>query len=272
MLLIGLGLVLNAVAAWPAVLPLRFPGVLQRVAVSYLIASLVVLHLDVPVWGVTAVALMLAHWALLTLVPFGGHPAGTLTPQLNIARYVDTRVFGRHLLLIPTDPEGLLGTLSAAATALFGALAGHVLRTTATAAGRVRRLLTGGTLAVIAATAWSAVLPIGKPLWTGSFALLTSGLGALALAVIYFVVDVEQWRGWAAPFLWLGVNPLAIYFMSELVGHLQTMPKAWIYWAVLQPAMPRAPEMASLVFGVGFVAVWVGVAGALYRQRVRIQV
>jgi predicted acyltransferase len=271
-LLIVLGLVLNAAAAWPAMVPLRYPGVLQRIALSYLIASLVVLHLNVTGWITATAALLLTHWALLAFVPFAGHPAGTLVPEQNLARYVDTAVFGRHLLLIPIDPEGLLGTLSAAATALLGALAGQLLRQTASAATRLRRLTTAGALAVIGAVAWSAVLPISKPLWTGSFALLTSGLGMLVLALTYFVVDIRGCRQWSVPFLWLGVNPLAMYFLSEVVGHLQTAPKASIYWRVLQPSMPRAPEVASLAFGLAFVALWIVVAGMLYQRRVRIQV
>jgi len=271
-LLIALGVVLNAVAAWPAVFPLRFPGVLQRIALSYLIAAVVVLQFDVRGWTAVAAAFLLGHWALLMLVPFAGHPAGTLTPDQNVARYLDTQVFGRHLLLIPIDPEGLLGTLSAAATALLGAVVGHVLRKPVAAALRIRRLILGGTFAVIAAAAWSRFLPISKPLWTGPFALLASGLGTLLLVALYAAIDLRGVRGWSRPFLWLGVNPLAIYFLSEVVGHLQVGVKAWLYWSVLAPAMPNRMEWASLIFAVGFVGVWMAVAGVMYRRRIRIQV
>lgn len=271
-LLIALGLVLNAVAAWPAVFPLRFPGVLQRIALSYLIAAVVVLRFDVRGWSAVAAALLLGHWALLALVPFAGHAAGTLTPDQNIARYVDTQLFGRHLLLIPIDPEGLLGTLSAAATALLGALAGRLLQQPVGAAARIRRLIAGGTLAVIIAVAWSAVLPISKPLWTGSFALMASGVGTLLLAALYGAIDVRGVRSWSKPFLWLGVNPLAIYFLSEVVGHLQVGVKAWLFWTVLAPAVPNRMELASLIFAVGFVGVWTAVAGVMYRRRIRVQV
>jgi predicted acyltransferase len=271
-LLIALGLVLNAVAAWPAVFPLRFPGVLQRIALSYLIAAVVVLQFDVRGWAAVATALLLGHWALLVLVPFAGHAAGTMTPDQNVARFVDTQLLGRHLLLIPIDPEGLLGTLSSAATALLGAVVGHLLQQPVGAAGRIRRLIIGGAFAVITAIAWSRFLPISKPLWTGSFALLTSGLGTLLLAALYGVIDVRGLHRWWRPFLWLGVNPLAIYFLSEVVGHLQVGVKAWLYWTVLTPAMPNRMAWASLIFAIGFVGVWIAVAGVMYRRRIRIQV
>ncbi len=113
-LLIALGLVLNAVSAWVAA---AVPGVLQRIALAYFVASIVVLHVRPSRWLLVAAALLVVHWALLVLVPFGDHPAGTMTPDHNLARFLDTLVFGRHALTIPIDPEGLLGTLTASATA-----------------------------------------------------------------------------------------------------------------------------------------------------------
>lgn len=274
MLLVALGLILNAVAAWPVVVPLRFPGVLQRIALAYLVAALVVLHSGVTGWALAAALLMLAHWLLLAFVPFAGFPAGTLTPEHNFAKYIDTIVFGRHVLAIPNDPEGLIGTMPAAATALIGALTGHVLRQTSTGAERMQRLLAGGVVALLLGVAWSAVLPVSKPLWTGSFVGIACGLGILVLAAVYFVVDLRHFRSWGRPFLWLGVNPLAVYFLSEIVGHrLEGTTKSWLFWSFVQPFMrPLRPEWASLAFGLAFVAVWIVVAGLLYQRRIRIQV
>ena len=270
-LLVALGVILNAVAAWPAASPLRYPGVLQRIAFAYLIAAPIVLHFDVVGWLAAIAALMLGHWALLALVPFGGYPAGTLAPGHNLAAFVDGRVFGAHLMM-PIDPEGLLGTLPAAATALLGALAGYVLKHSNSHAERVRRIAAGGAIAVAAGLTWATRLPISKPLWTGSFALVAAGLGALGLAVVYFIVDACDFRAWERPFLWLGVNPLAMYFLSEVVGHLQTAPKAWLFWSVLVRVIPGRPEWASLVFGLGFTGLWMAVAGLLHRRGLRVQV
>jgi predicted acyltransferase len=279
-LLVLLGLVLNAAAAWPAVSPLRFPGVLQRLAVSYLLASLAVLHFEPMVWA-AAVGLVLAgHWALLALVPFGGYPAGTISPDHNLAGYVDAIVFGRHAMTTPIDPEGLLGTLPAAATALLGALAGKFIRISPSAASRLRQLAAGGAIALTLGLAWSRVLPLNKHLWTGSFVLVTAGLAMLALALIDLAVDVSGLRAWARPFVWLGVNPLATYCCSEFVGHMldatwlhRTTPKAWLFWSVLQPALNfRFAEWTSLAFAIAYAAAWAGVAGVLYQRGIRIQV
>lgn len=283
-LLLALGLVLNVAASWPASDPIRVTGVLQRIALTYVTASVLVINADV--WGLAlaAAALLVGHWLLLTLVPFGGHAAGTLTPGENLARFLDARLLGAHSLTAGTDPEGLLGTTSATANVLLGAVAGHVIARVPDQARAGVRLLVGGTLLMALGTAWSLVLPLGKPLWTGSFALLTTGVAACTLALFYLVVDVGGYRAWARPLVWLGVNPLAIYCLSEAVAHALERPwvapgavattlKARLVWSVLVPAMrPLSVGTASLVFAAAFALAWVGVAGVLYHQRIRIQV
>ena len=278
-LLIALGLVLNAVSAWPNVSPLRLPGVLQRIAFAYLAASVVVMHVRPSRWLVVATALLISHWALLALVPFGGHPAGTMTPDHNLAGYIDTLVFGPHALAIPIEPEGLLGTLPASATAILGAAAGELVRRRSGKAVAARALALSAGAAVAIGLAWSRVLPISKPLWTGSFVLVTAGIAALALAPIYFAVDVRGRRRWCRPLVWLGASPLAIYIGSEVVRRLldaavvpqgsgRTTPKAWLFWEVLEPTLrPWPGELASLAFAAGVLGLWIAVARVLYRRR-----
>ncbi len=282
--LIVLGLVLNAVAALPSVAPLRIPGILQRIALAYLVASVLVLHLDEAGWVVAIAALLIGHWALLTQVPFDGLPAGTLTPEHNFARYLDTVVLGSHAVTRTLDPEGLLGIIPSAATALIGALLGDIVRRVSTDWVRIRVLVIAGAVTLAAGAGWARVLPLSKPLWTGSYVLVVTGLAMLVMAVMYVVIDVAGWRSWARPFVWLGVNPLAIYFLSDVVGHLleqpwvhqssgRTTPKGWIVWGRIEPALrPLRVEWASLLFAVAFTLLWIAVAGILYRRRIRIQV
>jgi predicted acyltransferase len=283
-ILIALGLMLAVVASWPAVSPIRLPGVLQRIALSYLFAAIIVLNFGVGGWAMAAAVLLLAHWALLALVPFGGYPAGTMTPAHNLAQYLDAHLFGRYALTIPNDPEGLLGTLSATATALIGALTGQMMRSARDDRARVRGLAVAGGVVLAAGVLWSGVLPLSKPLWTGSYVFVVCGMAMLALALTSLVVDRWRLRAWARPFLWLGVNPLAMYILSELAGHLIEKPwvregqdvttaKAWLFWRFLQPAIPGWPtEWLSFGFAVAYVALWMAVAGVLYKRRVRIQV
>jgi predicted acyltransferase len=127
------------------------------------------------------------------------------------------------------------------------------------------------------------VLPQNKSLWTGSYAVTTAGIAAIIFAVCYYAVDMRGVR-LLAPLAWLGVNPLAIYFLSELVRHL--LDYAWIqqlgrrtslkdvfYWRYLVRAFADlGGPRSSLAFALLFAVFWIAVAGALYRRNIRIRV
>jgi predicted acyltransferase len=280
--LIALGLLLNVVAAAPSVLALRIPGVLQRIGVVYFVAALIVLHTGTKGRAIILSALIFAHWALL-VVPLGSAPTG-LAQAHNLAAFIDRAVFGNHTLTATGDPAGILGIIPAIASALFGSIAGDWLQRKRAAFAGAGGLVLGGFAALVVGIVWATALPLNKSLWTGSFVLFTSGIAALILAACYLLFDVHDYRSWATPFLWLGFNPLAIYFLAELLGHLLDAPwprvagphmttRAFLFWDVLQPLAPGVgDEWLSLAFALVTVALWTAVAGELYRRGLRIQV
>lgn len=282
--LAALGLILNLLAAWHAPLAMRFPGVLQRIAIVYLVTAFVLLRSGARRWPIVAALLMMIHWALLVLVPFGSYPAGMVTPEHNIGGYVDRLVFRTHTLTPFGDPEGLLGTITAVATALLGATAGEFLRRSGSDRRRVVGLIAGAAALIAGGLAWSRVLPLNKPLWTGSYVLVASGVAAAAFSIFYLVIDVAGIRLPMRPFVWLGVNPLAIYFVSELVGHAieqglviehdgqVTTAKAWVFWRLFAPFAGDATPAASLGFAIAFAAVFLAIASVLHRRGIRIHV
>ena len=282
--LFALGVILNATAGFPPLSLLRIPGVLQRLALVYAGAAWVVLNTSVAGQAIAAGALCVIHWATLTLVPFGGYAAGTLTPEHNVSTYLDALLLGAHRIA-PTDPEGVLGTLPAIGLALLGAVAGHWIRHTRGNVTRASTLTIAGALSIALGIGWSHALPFNKPLWTGSFTIATAGAAAFAFALIFIVVDHFHQRSWAQPLVWLGVNPLAIYFASELTGHLldqgwigstghRTSVKAMLFWGVLDPALGGRVGVRglSLLFALAYATIWMGAAGLLYRRGLRIQV
>jgi predicted acyltransferase len=246
--------------------------VLQRLGVTYAGAALIVRSSSPAAQAILAVTLMAGHWAVLTFTPLGGSPASAITRDCNLAGLVDARVFGSHTLVPGFDPEGVIGTATAIATALFGALVGQWLRRHADHRQQIIGLAVVGGIAILTGLLWSLVWPINKPLWTGSYALLMSGLASGALALCVYAVDMRGWRRWARPFLALGVNPLAIYFGSELIGHLiEGNVKSWIYWSGFA-SIVGAGEYASLLFALVYVGCWIVVAVVLDRRGVRIRV
>jgi predicted acyltransferase len=270
---------LNLVAVLPSLHTLRVPGVLQRIGLVYLIAAPIVLNVDAAGRAALLVAIAVLHWALL-----GGGAHAALSQSHNIAAAVDRAVFGAHILGEAGDPEGLLGTLPAISTALLGSIAGECLRRRATAGARIRGLLILGVASSAVGMIWTSALPLNKSLWTGSFVLWTGGLAALVLAGCYWLIDVKDRRTWAEPFLWLGFNPLAIYFLSEIVSHIFDKPwlrvdgqtltiRSWLFWDVLRPVVPAVnDEWLSLFIAVATVFIWTGLGWLLYRRGTRLQV
>ena len=233
--LIALGLMLNVVAAAPTVVAMRLPGVLQRLGLVYLIAAPIVINAR-PGWRLVALsALVLGHWALLT-EPMLALPGG-LAQAHNVAGSVDRAVFGSHTLTTTGDPEGLVGTIPAIASALLGSIAGDWLLETHPIWVRVAGLVGGGLAAIGLGLLWAPILPLNKSLWTGSFVFFTGGIATLTLAICYVLFDVYDYRRWAQPLAWLGFNPLAIYFLAELCGHLLDAP--WPREAAQQMTAPR---------------------------------
>jgi len=283
--LLALGLLLNAVAAWPDLLAVRIPGVLQRIALTYAITALLVLHLRPRLQALVGVSLLLAHWALLVLVPVGGQPPGIVLPTHSLAGLVDRAVFGSHLLTPTGDPEGLLGVLSSVATALGGVFAGRWIREAPEEQWLTAGLVVGGGGAVASGLIWSMAWPMNKSLWTGSYAVFTTGLALLALAACHLLID--RWDAAARcvqPFIWLGMNPLAVYIGSEFVGRLIDRPvlrygtglfglKDVLFWRWMVPIVgDGGGSRSSLVFALAYVGLWTLTAGFLYRRGITLRV
>lgn len=285
----ALGLLLHALPFFPLA-TLRIPGVLQRIAVCYLLAALLVgATRGARGWrvqAVTAGALLVGYWLLMTKVAAPGQEAGDLSPDGNLAGYVDRLVLGsRHIWQATRvyDPEGILSTLPATATTLLGVLAGHWLRA-GQVAGRAGAQIVGG-LAVggVAAAAlgwlWGLSFPVNKPLWTSSYALLMAGLAALVLAACHWVIEVRGRRGWAAPFALLGVHALTLFFLSSLMAKVLFIVRVgaggprlqtWLFEHVFAPW--ASPVDASLAYALAYVLLWWALMWALDRSGLRLRV
>jgi predicted acyltransferase len=289
--LIALGLAFGLLAR-PDLAHIRFFNVLQRIGICYAVAASFALltarpqadgrhALSLPLFTVAAAVLLSAWWVLLTLVPVPGHGAGVLTPEGNLAGYVDRTLFTTvHIWRHGTDaagnivydPEGLLSTLGALGNVLLGAAAAIWWRRDGTSALRGMAVAALGLTAI--GLAISGVLPLNKRIWTSSFALLTSGLSGLL-----FVAAVLLGRGRAAPALeplrMLGANALTAYCLSLLIGiaglhaiipdggSLATIP-AWTFARI--DALLHAPLLSSALYGLLVLAVTFALLVPLHRR------
>ena len=301
--LFGLGLLVNT---WPLLVfgHVRVPGVLQRIALCYLAAWASRRWLGPRTQAVIAAVLLVGYWLAMTRLTGPEGLAPNLEPEANLAAQVDRAVMGGHLWEYTKtwDPEGILSTFPAIATALLGLLAGEWLRRGqprrdacgATAGALPQSTITLGLLAAgfvltLAGIYWGEWappwlrFPINKALWTPSFVLLTAGLACGLFGLTYWVTDVNGWRAWAAPFVSYGRNAIVLYVGSELLaatlgairwgagldGHpvpLYTRVDSTLFATWLSPVN------ASLAFAIATVLLWYLVARALDRRRIYIKV
>lgn len=280
-IIFALGLVLQAIPSfdWAT---LRIPGVLQRIALCYLAAGVLFLLTSWRTQAVIAAGLLLGYWAVMTLVPVPGHGAGDLSPAGNLAAYLDRAILGQaHMWRVSRvyDPEGILSTLPAIATALVGTLTGQWLRRQPTSGATAARLALAGVVCTVAGPIWGASFPVNKSLWTSSYVMLMGGLALLMLALFYWLVEVLGYRRWAVPFVVFGVNALALYFLSSAValmlvvthvGAEHSSLKSLLFGRLFAPW--ASPINASLAYACTYLLVWWGLMWILYRQRLVLRV
>jgi predicted acyltransferase len=261
---------------------MRYPGVLQRIAIVYLFASVVTLWTSTRGRILWIAGLLAGYYAVMRFVPVPGcDHAAWFTQHCSLAGWLDRKLMLGHLYRRDFDPEGLLSTLPAIATTLLGTLAGEFLRSTASLRHKLRGLALAGTAGVASGYAWHPSFPISKPLWTSSYVLFTAGAACLLLALCWWLIEMRGWRAWSRPFLWLGSNAILAYALSTFVGKLGSIIKvsdgghaievqAWIYNHWFEPL--AQPKNASLAFALCYVALWTLVAWALYRKKIFIKV
>ena len=293
-LLVLLGLALNALAylAFRSGY-LRYPGVLQRIGVCYLLASLVFLFQGTRGALIWTAALLAGYWALMTFVPVPGFGRPDLSQQGNLASWLDSVLLGPHCYVWDSrtgsghDPEGLLSTLPAVGTILLGCLTGAAIRDSRfTVRARLSGLLLAGTALVGAGLLWSLAFPLNKNLWTSSYVLFTAGCALLALGALHLFVDVLRWRSWALPLRVYGLNPITAYVGASAMAYctiLIRLPsgagepvplKQWLYQTLYASWIPRVASdcWSSAAYGFSYVVVWGALMWLLYRKRVFIRI
>ncbi len=196
---------------------MRWPGVLQRIALCYFFAAIIVIHLRWRAQAVLVGVVLLLYWAVTMLVPVPGYGAGNLTMEGCLSSWVDQHVIPGVLYYKYGDNEGLISTFPAVCTALLGALAGQWLRSDRTGSRKTVGLAVAGVLCVILGYAWGYVFPIIKILWTSSYVLFAGGWSLLLLALFYWLIDVKGYHKWAFFFVVIGMNAITIYFLQRFV-------------------------------------------------------
>jgi predicted acyltransferase len=264
---------------------IRIPGVLQRIAVCYFLASIIYLTTRPRTLVIIAVALLVVYWLLMMYVPVPGYGAGNLSKEGSLASYIDRLILGPHIWKAGKvfDPEGILSTMGALVTTLFGILTGNLIRSKdRTPIEKVAHMFIAGVCCVIVGWIWNAWFPINKSLWTSSYVFFTGGLALQFLALCYWLVDIKGYKTWAKPFVIFGVNALALFVGSGLMARSMNLIKvprpdgtrqalqSFIYSHTF--AAWLSPYKASLAFALSFILVWLFFMWLLYRKNIIIKI
>jgi predicted acyltransferase len=286
-ILFALGLVVNGFPYFPLG-TLRIYGVLQRIAICYLIAGL--FYLWDRGWKskvAVLVTALLGYWILMRWVPvpglgMPGRDIPFLDKDANLVAWLDRHVLPGRLYEGTRDPEGLLSDLPALGTALLGVLAGIWLRTSHTLRGKAAGLAGGAAALLALGSLWAIWFPLNKKLWTSSYVLVAAGVSLAILALFYWAIEVHNWRGkWTWAPLVLGSNAIAAYMISELLGTALDLVGGWIngrpfgvvrwvfvHWFAWIPNGGLASFAYSFAYmAVCFIPVWL-----LYRKRIFLKV
>lgn len=240
----------------------RFPSVLGQIGMGYMFAALITIYtksIKSRLYWLGGILLGIA--VLQLLIPVPGVGAGVLTPEGCINGYFDRMLVPGRLHGKIFDPEGLLCVVSAITVTLMGSFAGYLLRDKKSAQmQKVKNLSIIGAAAIVFALILSTFYPIIKACWTGSFNILTSGIGFLLIALFYWIIDVKGWQKWSFFFRVIGMNSIFIYLFQRAVDISDTLFFGWA--AVL------GEDAFKLISVAGMIAINWCILNFLYKRKI----
>ncbi|WP_143307572.1 acyltransferase family protein [Chitinophaga vietnamensis] len=256
----------------------RIMGVLQRIALCYCIASLLIYYFPKKwVWGISAL-LLFGYWAILW---YCGTPGDQYGIHGNAGLALDKWVLGDDHLYhgehFPFDPEGILSTLPAVVNVVAGYYAGLFIQQEGKTTKGVSKLVLAGVILIAAALLWNTAFPINKKLWTSSYVLLTVGIDLLIISLLIYLIDISGIQAGTGFFTVFGKNPLFLYLLSEVlvifmhfiqIGDVNSYH--WINDHIFQAMIPG--KLGSLLFSVSYMLLCWLVGYFLDKRRIYVRV
>lgn len=260
----------------------RIPGVLQRIAIVYFFSSLLYLKTNQKMQLLIASFILIGYWLLMAFVPVPGFGEANFEKGTNLAAWLDNLLLNGHLWSYSKtwDPEGILSTLPAIATGIFGMYIGQILNLQIPKIEIAKKTVIIGIALVITGLIWSIIFPINKSLWSSSYVLYTAGIATLCLTLLYYIIDVFNYKKWTKFFLIWGVNPMIVFFFSGIIPRVLSSIKVqnpevtaehinlqnFIYSYRIVPIFSN-PLNASLAFALLYALLWSLILWVFYKNK-----
>jgi predicted acyltransferase len=282
--LIGLGLFLAGFKYtfpfFKSIFHLRFPGVLQRIGVVFIITAFLYLKFSWKTLIKVLIIILVSYWLMMMFIPInGGMPL--LTKDSNLAALIDLKIFGKaHIWKSNYDPEGLLSTLPAVGTAIMGIFLGLILKMkNIKKEKKFFHILYIGMVSTAIGYFWGNYYPINKALWTSSYVLFSGGLAYLTYAAIYFVMEIAEIKNWGKAFIYYGSNAITIFFLSGFIAKSFYIIKlnnsqsihSFLY-KTLFTSWIDLPRLSSLAYAFSVIFFYYLLARYLYKKNIIIKV
>jgi predicted acyltransferase len=260
----------------------RIPGVLQRIGIVYFFVAILYLKTNLKTQLLVAASILLGYWLAMGFIPVPGFGAANFEKGTNLAAWLDNLVLEGHLWSYSKtwDPEGILSTLPAIATGIFGMFIGQVLNLQIPKVEIIKKTAIIGIALLITGLLWSIVFPINKSLWTSSYVLYTAGIATICLTLLYWIIDVLNYNKWIKLFLIWGVNPMIVFFFSGIIPRVMSTIKiqnpeiateeinlqSYIYNHNIVPIFSN-PLDASLTYALVYAVFWSIILWVFYKNK-----
>lgn len=289
MILVVLGLISNAfldsepIYSWKT---LRIMGVLQRIAIVYVICSFIYLKLGTKKLAWIGGTILLAYWGIMTLIPVPGFgmPDIHIIPSeegiANLSVWLDSTVLGSHIAEWnkPFDNEGILSTVPAIVTCILGMLVGTFLKTDKTPNTKIGWMFLAGVVLLMLGKIWNIWFPINKLLWSSSFVLYAGGWSILILAALYWIIDIKGYKKWSKPLQVFGKNAILVfttalcfqgaYWRIQVPFNGETTPFRWALYAQVFKPLLNDPLKTSILYTFAVILFWYAVSAFLDKKKI----
>ncbi len=269
---------------------LRIFGVLQRIAVCYFFASVLVHYLKVRGAFVASAFILLGYWFLCVVA----NPSDPFSLVGWFGTAIDKSILGEphmyHGENVAFDPEGLMSSFAGIVQVIFGYLVGNYILQKGKTQEMLNGLFVAGCVLIVTGLAWDMVFPINKKIWTSSYTIYTTGLALLTLSVMIYLIEFKNAKGaWSRFFDAFGKNALFIFVLSGVLPRLLALirisgaidatgkqkylsPFGWFYEHICKPILPVEPRLGSLIYALCFIAMMWFFAWLMDRKNIYIKV
>ena len=268
---------------------IRIPGVLQRIAICYLISSIIFLYASKRGQIITILFLFISYWLMMFYIPVPEFGAGLFEKGKNFASYIDSLILTGHMWSATKtwDPEGLISTLPAIATTMMGLLTGEYLhKSEHSKVEKSAWMFTAGAALLLLGAFLDMWMPINKNIWTVSYTIFMGGWALCIFGIFYFLIDAKGIKKWANPFVVYGMNAIFVFVLSGIVAKTIGMWKFYVQLSdgtyanvsiknlimqnIFEPYF--SPINASLAFAISFIAFMYFIVWFMYRKKIFIKV